>query len=145
MIGFPNDRSELRRTFVTTWNRRRTHAPLEPLESLIAGVIEDHPEYHALLDDNELEREYSSGIDSHNPFLHMAMHIAIREQAAADRPPGVRRIRDRLIERTGSTVDAEHAMLDCLENALWNAQQTHAPPDEFVYLACLKRLVNGDG
>jgi len=34
----------------------------------------------------------------------------------------------------------EHAMLECLGEALWTAQRNGLPPDEAAYLECLKRL-----
>ena len=47
------DRSSLRRSYVEAWRKWRERAPLEPLEPLehqIASVVEQHPEYHPVLE-----------------------------------------------------------------------------------------------
>lgn len=43
---FGQDRNELRSMYATTWHKYRGGGVLTPLESQIAAVIEDHPEYH---------------------------------------------------------------------------------------------------
>jgi len=68
------------------------------------------------------------------------MHIAIQEQIGADRPPGIRQIREKTVQRTGDTHAAEHRMMDCLGVVLHEAQSAGATPDESRYLECLKRL-----
>jgi hypothetical protein len=111
------------------------------MEALIADVIESHPEYHGLLEDSEAtrQRDYSPDEGQTNPFLHMGMHIALREQAGADRPTGINEINQKLIAKLGQH-DAEHAMMECLGQALWQAQRDNKAPDEAVYLECLKLL-----
>ncbi|MEO5343721.1 MAG: DUF1841 family protein [Gammaproteobacteria bacterium SHHR-1] len=37
---------------------------------------------------------------------------------------------------------AEHAMLACLEQSLWQAQRQQTLPDEGRYLECLRRLLD---
>ena len=49
-----------------------------------------------------------------------------------------------LCERLGTRMDAEHRMMDCLAEALWEAQRRGGMPDETAYLACLRGL-QGDG
>ncbi|WP_204318325.1 DUF1841 family protein [Serratia marcescens] len=34
-----------------------------------------------------------------NPFLHMGLHLAVREQVATDRPQGIRTVYTKLIEK----------------------------------------------
>ena len=116
---------------------------LEPMEALIAEVIEIHPEYHALLagDSEIVEHDFTPEDGRTNPFLHMGMHIALREQAGADRPPGVKSIYRQLTAQRGRH-DAEHAMMECLGGALWTAQRSQQSPDEDAYLGCLKKLLN---
>jgi hypothetical protein len=134
-------RDEVRRVYLTVWRKIQTGELLEPMESLIAEVIEIHPEYHALLDDTDSATHSDFGPEQGrtNPFLHMGMHIALREQAGADRPPGVRAIYQKLSAARGAH-EAEHAMMECLGQALWNAQREAVEPDLADYLACLKKL-----
>jgi hypothetical protein len=135
-------RDQTRQVFLDVWRKLRQKRPLEPMEALIADVIALHPEYHPLLDDPEraLGAEYSPDSGQGNPFLHMAMHIALHEQADTDRPTGIRALHRKLCARQGRH-DAEHAMMECLGQALWEAQRSGQMPDETAYLDCLKRLL----
>jgi len=45
-----------------------------------------------------------------------------------------------LATRVGSSHDAEHRMIDCLAETLWEAQSKKTPPDEAAYLERLRRL-----
>lgn len=143
MTLFSSDRTALRRFIFEVWAKRLARTPLEPLEALVADVIDVHPEYHALLErgDQDIEREFPPESGMSNPFLHMAMHIAIREQVAADRPAGVYEVHSTLTAHLGSPVEAEHQMIDCLAESLWMAQRAGALPDEQAYLTCITRLV----
>ena len=114
---------------------------LEPLEAIIAEVIELHPEYHPLLNAGEsaTEKDYSPEGGQTNPFLHMGMHITLREQAGGDRPVGIQVVYQKLVAQKGIH-DAEHAMIECLGEILWAAQRENAMPDENAYLECLRKL-----
>jgi hypothetical protein len=143
---FGNDRSRMRRYFRTVWRKQTAGQPLEPLERVIAGVIGQHPEYHELLMEREtaLEQDYFPDGGETNPFLHMGMHIAIQEQLTSDRPAGIIEIYRLLCQRLGDSHAAEHQMLECLGETLWEAQRNGAPPDEARYLSRLGRLVSRD-
>jgi len=134
-------RDEVRKVYLTVWRKMQHQQLLEPMEALIAEVIEIHPEYHSLLDDsdNATHGDFSPEQGQTNPFLHMGMHIALREQATADRPAGVKPIHQKLCASKGIH-EAEHAMMECLGAALWNAQRNGAEPDQTSYLDCLKKL-----
>jgi hypothetical protein len=136
------DRSGLRRHYLEAWRKYRTGAPLEPLDFQLVTVIEQHPEYHALLEDDALAlaRDYQPESGQSNPFLHLGLHLAIREQVATDRPPGIAAVHRELARRLGDAHEAEHQMLDKLGEALWYAQRTGRPPDEAAYLESLRRL-----
>ncbi|HPF57376.1 MAG TPA: DUF1841 family protein [Candidatus Competibacteraceae bacterium] len=140
---FGNDRDNLRRYYCTVWEKARAGQSLEPLEQLIASVINEHPEYQAVLTDTEtaLSREYTPEGGQTNPFLHMGMHIAIQEQLGGNRPAGILAVYQQLCQRIGDTHAAEHAMMECLGEALWEAQRSGHEPDEQVYLERLRRLV----
>ena len=141
---FGNDRTEIRRVFVMAWRRARAGEPLAPLERLVVEVVRLHPEYHPLLGRPEaaVEGEYPPELGQTNPFLHMGMHIAIREQAEADRPPGIALLYRRLAERAGDPHEVEHRLMECLGQALWEAQRAGTLPDESAYLACARRLLD---
>jgi hypothetical protein len=142
MSIFPQDRNALRRMYVEAWRRHRDSLPLEPLEAHIADVVALHTEYHDLLElaENTLERDWMPEEGETNPFLHMGMHLAIREQVATNRPMGIAAIHARLLERMGAPHPVEHLMMECLGATLWESQRNGLPPDESVYLEALKRL-----
>jgi len=136
-------RDEMRAFFVEAWRRRCGNLPAEPLQVLVADVIELHPEYHELLEDPDamLDRDWTPENGESNPFLHMGLHIAIREGAAADRPAGIRALRERLIALADDEHDADHGMMECLAETLWEAQRAGLPPDEQGYLERVRRLI----
>jgi len=137
------DRSGLRRLYFAAWRKHRTGQPLEPLEHQIVTVIEQHPEYHALLEDEAeaLGRDFAPEAGHSNPFLHMGLHLAIREQSATDRPAGIAAIRAQLVERLADPHEAEHRMLERLAEALWLSQRTGQPPDEVAYVESLRQML----
>jgi len=141
-VLYGNDRDDLRRAWVDAWSKSRAGQPLEPLERLLAEVIAEHPEYHPALETPAaLEREFTPEAGRTNPFMHMGLHVAIREQLATDRPPGARALYAKLLPRYPDAHRLEHALMDCLAETLWDAQREGAPPDEDRYLARVRRLV----
>lgn len=139
---FGDDRESLRRAYVEAWQRHRDGQPLAPLQAQIADVVALHPEYQALLehDTTSLHRDWRPEDGATNPFLHMGLHLAVREQVATDRPAGIAAIFRRLLQRSGDAHVAEHLMLECLGETLWRAQSSDRPPDETAYLEALSRL-----
>ncbi|MDR2877047.1 MAG: DUF1841 family protein [Chromatiales bacterium] len=140
---FGQDRDSIRAVFVDAWRKHRARLPMQPLERLVAGVVERHPEYHAALESDEAppDREYPPERGESNPFLHMGMHIALEEQLAAGRPAGLTEIYHALATRSGDAHQAEHRMIECLGEVLWRAQREGTMPDESAYLDCLRALV----
>jgi hypothetical protein len=136
------NREQLRRIYREAWRKYRARAPLEPLEAQIAAVIAEHPEYVPLLESGPkaLTVDYTPEDGRANPFLHMGLHLAIREQVATDRPSGIAQIHGALTRRLGDSHAAEHAMLEPLAEALWEAQRSGAAPDEQRYLERLRAL-----
>lgn len=134
-------RDEVRQVYLDVWQKMQQKLLLEPMEALIADVIEIHPEYHSLLEvDREIkQQDFTPEQGQTNPFLHMGMHIALREQAGTDRPPGIDAVYQKLVSSKGQH-EAEHAMMECLGQALWNAQRSDQTPDETAYLDCLQNL-----
>ena len=134
-------RDELRRVYVEAWRKRRAGLPVEPLEAQVADVIALHPEYQPLLEDaGAVQQDFSVEQGRTNPFLHMGLHLGLREQIATDRPSGIRQVHERLARRLGSEHEAEHRMIEVLAEALWEAQRAGRAPDEQRYLDRLRSL-----
>ena len=138
---FSPDREQLRRYYLNAWRKYRDNLPMEPVEHAIAEVVAEHPEYHPMLEKGEaiLEREYLPEQGEANPFLHMGMHLAIREQVGTNRPAGIRAVYQKLLEAKGTRMDAEHVMMEALAESLWQAQRYGREPDEQEYLRTLKQ------
>lgn len=137
---FGQDRDELRRMYVDAWRKSLDGAVLSPLEIQIADVIREHPEYHDALDERRLDASFDGADGAPNPFLHMGLHLALREQFATDRPSGIRKLLIALAARTGGMHEAEHRAIECLAETLWEAQRDKRLPDEEAYLARLRQL-----
>jgi hypothetical protein len=88
-----------------------------------------------------LQQEFSPEGGRINPFLHLSMHMALREQVGTDRPQGIRAVHARLAARS-DVHDAEHQMMEALGRALWEAQRAGRMPDERLYLEDLQRLAS---
>ncbi len=141
-IFHQQDRSGLRRMYLAAWRRWQNRQPLEPLENQIVAVLELHPEYQPQIEDEDsaLDRDYGPEQGQTNPFLHMGLHLAVREQIGTDRPAGIRRLHELMLHRHGDAHEVEHRMMDCLAEALWQSQRSGLPPDEPAYLEALRRL-----
>ena len=138
---YGSDRDGMRRAYVDAWSKSHAGQPLEPLERLLADVIAEHPEYHAVLESPDaLTREFPPEADRSNPFLHMGLHVAIREQLATDRPSGVRALYAKLLPRFADGHRLEHALIECLAETLWEAQRAGTSPDEAQYLNRVRRI-----
>ena len=143
MTVFGQDRDQLRLVYCQAWDRHRQGLPLEPLQGQIVAVVERHPEYQRLLEDRDgaLGADYPPEGGQTNPFLHMGMHLAIREQVDTDRPPGMRDLYRRLLAEFGDAHALEHRLMECLGEALWQAQRDGCAPDEDRYLARVRALL----
>lgn len=138
---FGQNRLELRQMYADAWRKARAGEVLSPLEAQIADVIADHPEYHDALAGDNLDLTYTPEGGQSNPFLHMGLHLALRDQVATDRPAGIRKVFENVAARAADRLDAEHRAIDCLAETLWEAQSQNKAPDEQQYLEKLKRLV----
>ncbi|KNH06617.1 hypothetical protein BRCH_01801 [Candidatus Burkholderia brachyanthoides] len=142
---FNPSRDEVRQFFTETWRKERANEILTPLESMAADWIREHPKYHdALQNPESRDTDYSSDRGQTNPFLHLSMHLAISEQLSIDQPPGIRRAHDKLAARLGSSHDAQHAIMECLGQVIWEAQRSNTPPDTDHYRALIERRVSRD-
>jgi hypothetical protein len=129
-------REQLRQSYAQAWAKHLARTPLTPLEALIADVIGAHPEYQQLMTDPDAVLAFEANTDgrAENPFLHMGLHLAVREQLAIDRPPGVRDLLKEFQAPLGDAHRAEHVLMEALGETLWKAQRSGQAPDEKEYL-----------
>jgi hypothetical protein len=140
-VIFHPSRGEAREFFFDVWAKHRAGTPLTPLEAMALDIVLGHPEYRPMLEDREryLERDWKPEGGETNPFLHLAMHLAIAEQVSIDQPPGIRDVVHALARRRDSVHDARHDVMECLAEMIWKAQRYAEPFDNEAYLDCLRR------
>ena len=132
-----HSRDALRRSYAEAWAKHRAGTPLSPLEAMMCDVIGLHPEYQGLVANSIAAAAFEPNAhgDADNPFLHMGLHIAVREQLGVDRPPGIRELHRQLQLQHHGSHDAEHALMEALGQTLWQAQRDGVAPDAERYLA----------
>ncbi|MYM33939.1 DUF1841 family protein [Duganella sp. FT50W] len=132
---------DVRRFFCEAYRKQQARAPLTPIEAMAADWIGHHPEYHAVLGDVEtaLTRDYQVDGAQANPFLHLSMHLSIDEQISIDQPPGIRALATELTLKLDDAHAAQHEIMECLGEMIWNAQRNGTPPDGVAYIEAIKR------
>lgn len=139
---FTQDRIRMREMFYSAWRKQLKKEPLEPMEKQIVSLIQDHPEYHELIENPDaIDSDYTPEHGELNPFLHLSLHLALREQVGTDRPKGIASVTRSLLLKHQDGHDVEHLMIECLGEFLWDAQRQGREPDEQAYLEKLKSLV----
>jgi hypothetical protein len=134
-------RDQLRETYRAAWRRFKQQHTLSPLDKQVVAVISEHPEYHVIVESAAADlANYSPRSGQLNPWLHMGLHLAIREQVATNRPQGIAEIHAKLARQTGGAHEAEHRMIELLAEQLWEAQRGGKAPDENAYLERLRGL-----
>jgi Domain of unknown function (DUF1841) len=136
---FNPSRDQARDFLFEAWRKYLARAPLTSLETIAVDIIAKHPEYHPQFDrrDQFVDRDYTPENGETNPFLHISMHIAIQEQIAIDQPRGIRAAHEQLAQKLGNALAAEHQIMDCLAEMIWQAQQTKSGPSAEIYLRCI--------
>ncbi len=138
---FNPSRDQVRQFFFDVWAKYRAGQPLAGAEQPALDAVLTHPEYHALLEQPERyrDRDWLPEGGEANPFLHLSMHLAVSEQLSVDQPPGIRARYAALLAQYGNAMDAQHAVMDCLGEMIWQVQRHHTPFDSAAYLDCLDR------
>jgi hypothetical protein len=143
MSLFNPSREEVRQFFCEAWSKHVSAGILTPLESIAARWMVEHPEYHEILSQPERAQttDYTPEKGQTNPFLHLAMHLSITEQVQIDQPPGIREVSRQLMIKLDSEHEAQHRMMECLGEVMWNAQRQGTPPDMQSYVELIKQLL----
>jgi len=115
---FTQDRTRTRDMFRRAWAKHTSGQELEPLEKQISSLIEEHPEYHSLLSGSQevVDKDFTAEDGHENPFLHLSLHLALREQVGTDRPAGIASITRSLLLKHG---DGHTALSRSLSTIVW--------------------------
>lgn len=133
---------ETRQLFFSSWEHYLQKKPLSPLEQQIVQVLIDHPEYQHIIEHSNKfqEHTYYPELGETNPFLHMGLHLAVREQIATNRPEGITGAFQQLMQKYKEPLAVEHLIMEQLAECLWLSQKNNLPPDEQQYLTRLIEL-----
>ncbi|MFZ9551241.1 MAG: DUF1841 family protein [Hylemonella sp.] len=138
---FQPSQADVRRFFCGVYAKARSGQPMEAIETLASGWIDEHPEYHPDLADLDaaLAAMQTRAAERENPFLHLSMHLSISEQCSIDQPQGIRQAVELLAARRDSLHQAHHTAMECLGRMLWESQRAGRAPDGAGYIDCVQR------
>jgi hypothetical protein len=137
-VFYTQDRAQQRKFLANTWQKFLKNQVLDPLESQLASVIEIHPEYHKLI--NNVESEYFPEQGEVNPFLHINLHLSLREQFSISQPQGINEYYQKILGKVQDPHEAEHLMMDCIAQMIFSSQKNNTPMDHQAYIGCLKSI-----
>ena len=143
MSLFNPSRDQARLFFFDAWRKFRAAEPLTPLEGMAVQLMQEHAEYHEVLDAPERYREqdYFPEMGQTNPFLHLSLHLSILEQLSIDQPPGIAAAYRQLCASHGEEHAAQHDLMECLAETIWRAQRDRAAPDGAAYLQRIQEML----
>jgi hypothetical protein len=144
MALFNPSRDEVREFFFGAWTKFKAEQALTELEKMSVGVMHMHPEYQAILDAPEQykHQEYFPELGETNPFLHMSLHLSILEQISINQPTGIADIYQKLKLKHQNEHYAQHDILECLAESIWQAQRNDSALDGNYYVQLLKQKMN---
>jgi hypothetical protein len=143
---FAPTQHDVRRFFCEAHRKQRDGVPLTPLEAVAGDWISQHPEYHVDLSDVDQALAAVFDVDAGrtNPFLHLSMHLSITEQVSIDQPRGIKQAFLLLAAKRGSMHEAQHEVMECLGQMMWESQRGGLPPDGEKYIDCVRRRATRD-
>ena len=145
MSLFNPSRDEVRAFFFEAWAKFKKQQTLTDLEKIALGVMHMHPEYHAILDAPEQfkQQDYFPEFGETNPFLHMSLHLSLLEQISINQPIGIAGIYTELKTKHQNAHhfehQAQHDILECLAETIWQAQRNNTGIDSAHYLQLLQQ------
>ena len=147
MSLFNPSRDEVRAFFFDAWEKFKAQQTLTDLEKIGLGVMHMHTEYHAILDKPEQfkHQEYFPEFGETNPFLHMSLHLSILEQISINQPIGIATIYAQFQTKYQEDHAAQHAILECLAETIWQAQRNKTALNSDNYVQLLQqKLINAN-
>ncbi len=137
---YTQNRTEQRKFLAKAWQKFLDKKILDPLEDQLTRVIEIHPEYHTLI--QNIESDYFPEQGEVNPFLHINLHLSLREQLSINQPHGINEIYQKILNKYSDAHEAEHQMMDCIAEMIFSAQKNNTAMDHQAYIRCLEQKSN---
>lgn len=130
---------DVRNFFFGVYQKFNDKVVLTDLEKIAHSIILEHPEYLPILNNPQKYLNYiwHPQRDEVNPFLHLSLHLSIIEQVSIDQPLGIKDLYHKLLIKYGNQHEAEHQLMDCLVEMIWQAQQSQTNPNPAIYLDCI--------
>ena len=136
---YSQNRSEQRAFLSNAWVKFQNNEGLDPMEFQLVEIIKLHPEYHHLI--QTTDAEYFPEHGQVNPFLHINLHLALREQLSINQPIEVRLAYDSLLEKIKNPHQVEHLLMDCIAELIYLSQKKNSALDINSYKECLKQTI----
>ena len=134
---YTQDRTEQRKYLANAWQKFLNKELLDPLEDQLTQVIDIHPEYHKLI--SNIESDFFPEQGEVNPFLHINLHLSLREQLSINQPIGIKKYYQKILNNTKDPHEAEHQMMDCIAQMIFSSQKNNMPMDHQAYVECIKQ------
>lgn len=133
---YTQDRTGQRKFLTNAWQKFLDKKTLNPLEAQLIQVIEIHPEYHPLI--NNIQLDYFPEQGEVNPFLHINLHLSLREQLSINQPIGIKNHYQKILTKIKDPHETEHRMMDCIAEMIFSSQKNNTPMNHQAYICCLK-------
>jgi hypothetical protein len=136
-------RDQARQFLFDAWKKFQQQVVLTDLEKIAVEVMQMHPEYHAILEAPEryMNEQYFPEMGATNPFLHLSLHLSVIEQISINQPIGIVQIYAQLRQQHNDSHLAQHDIVDCLAETIWQAQRNNSGLDAENYLTLLEQKV----
>jgi len=135
---YSQNRSEQRTFLSNAWLKYKNNEILNPIETQLAEIIKLHPEYQNLI--LKTNSEYFPEEGKTNPFLHINLHLALREQLSINQPKNMKAIFDSILSKIGDSHKVEHIMMECIAEVIHTAQINNQELNFIQYNNCLKEI-----
>ena len=137
---YSQDRKKQREFLANAWQKHLNNDNLEPLEYQLALIIDSHPEYHKII--NDLNSDYFPEQGEINPFLHINLHLALKDQLSINQPKEINSIYQKLLKKYNDPHEVEHLMMECIAEMIFTAQKNNTELDQHKYLLNLNSLIH---
>jgi hypothetical protein len=137
---FFQDRKKQREFLANSWQKYTSNKPLDLLEQQLVSVIKIHPEYHNLI--GNIDSEYLPEQGGVNPFLHINLHLALRDQLSINQPKDVKEVHQKLIDQYKDPHIVEHLMMECIAEMIYISQKNNTTMDQESFLNCITSLTS---
>ena len=133
---YTQDRTQQRQFLANAWQKFIDKKVLDPLEDQLTQVIGMHPEYHKLI--SNVESEFFPESGEVNPFLHINLHLSLREQLSINQPKGINEYYQKILGKVQDPHEVEHLMMDCIAQMIFSSQKNNTSMDHQAYIRCLE-------